>query len=99
MEAARSLGMTYFQSMRHVVLPQAVRRVIPPLSNEFIALLKDTALVSTIALPEIFFVGREVMSKEFNVTPLMGVAMFYLLLTIPLMRLVQNMEKRLAKGD
>jgi His/Glu/Gln/Arg/opine family amino acid ABC transporter permease subunit len=99
MEAARSLGMGYLQSMRYVVLPQAVRRVIPPLSNEFIALLKDTALVSVIALMEVFMVGREQMGRFANVTPLVGVAICYLVLTLPLMRLVQYVEKKLARGD
>lgn len=99
MEASRSLGMTYLQSMRYVVLPQAVRRVIPPLSNEFIALLKDTALVSTIGLLEIFLQGRDLMGRYASVTPLVGVALFFLLVTLPLMRLVQYMEKRLARGD
>lgn len=99
MEAARSLGMTYLQSMRYVVLPQAVRRVIPPLSNEFIALLKDTALVSVIGLGELFQRGRELMGTKASVTPLVGVALYYLLITIPLMRLVQYVENRLAKGD
>lgn len=99
MEAARSLGMGYMKSMRYVILPQAVRRVIPPLSNEFIALLKDTALVSVIALAEVFQRGRELMGTLASVTPLVGVAICYLMLTIPLMRLVQYIEKRMARGD
>ncbi len=99
MEAARSLGMTYLQSMRFVVLPQAVRRVIPPLSNEFIALLKDTALVSVIGLGEMMLRARELMGTKASVTPLVVAAFFYLMITIPLMRLVQVMEKRLSKGD
>lgn len=99
MEASRSLGMTYLQSMRHVVLPQAVRRVIPPLSNEFVMLTKDTALVSTIGLLEVFLQGRDLMGRYASVTPLVGVAFFFLLVTLPLMRGVQYMEKRLARGD
>ena len=99
MEASRSLGMTYMQSMRHIVLPQAVRRVIPPLSNEFIMLTKDTALVAFIGLGEIFLTGKEIMGKKANVTPLVGVALFFLLVTIPAMRGVQYLEKRLARGD
>jgi polar amino acid transport system permease protein len=99
MEAARSLGMGYLKSMRYIVLPQAVRRVIPPLSNEFIALLKDTALVSVISLSEVFQRGRELMGWKANVTPLVGVALCYLIITIPLMRLVQYVEKGLAKTD
>lgn len=99
MEAARSLGMTYLQSMRYVVLPQAVRRVIPPLSNEFIMLTKDTALVAFIGMGEAFMMGKEGMGQAANVTPLVGVALFFLLVTIPAMRGVHYLENRLAKGD
>jgi ABC-type amino acid transport system permease subunit len=99
MEASRSLGMTYMQSMRYIVLPQAVRRVIPPLSNEFVMLTKDTALLAFIGLSEAFLVGKEGMGKVANVTPLVGVAFFFLLVTIPAMRGVQYLEKRLARGD
>lgn len=98
-EASRSLGMTYLQSMRYVVLPQAIRRVIPPLSNEFIMLTKDTALVAFIGLSEVFLVGKEIMGKKFLLAPLVGVAFFFLIVTIPAMRLVQYMEKRLARTD
>jgi polar amino acid transport system permease protein len=99
MEAARSLGMGYLKAMRYVILPQAIRNVIPPLSNEFIALLKDTALVATIGLAEVFFRGREMMGKYANVTPLVGAALCYLIITIPLMRLVQYMTTRLSLKD
>ncbi len=99
MEAARSLGMGYLKAMRYVVLPQAVRNVIPPLSNEFIALLKDTALLSVIALPEVTRRATEMMGKYYNVTPLVGAAICYLIVTIPLMRLVQFMTTRLSIKD
>ena len=99
MEASRSLGMTYLKSMRYVVLPQAVRRVIPPLSNEFVMLTKDSALVSTIGLLEAFLQGRDLMGKYANMTPLMVVAAYFLIVTLPLMRLVQYLETRLARGD
>jgi len=99
MEAARSLGMGYLKAMRYVVLPQAVRNVIPPLSNEFIALLKDTALVATIGLAEVFFRGKEMMGRYANVTPLVWAAICYLIITIPLMRLVQYMNTRLSLKD
>jgi polar amino acid transport system permease protein len=99
MEAARSLGMGYFKAMRYVVLPQAVRNVIPPLSNEFIALLKDTALLSVIALPEVTRRATEMMGKYYNVTPLVGAAICYLIVTIPLMRLVQYMTAKLSIRD
>jgi polar amino acid transport system permease protein len=96
MEAARSLGMGYFKAMRYVILPQAIRNVIPPLSNEFIALVKDTSLVAVITLEEVFHVGRTLMGYYFNVTPLVGVAICYLMITIPMMRLVQYIDKRMA---
>lgn len=99
MEAARSLGMGYFKAMRYVILPQAIRNVIPPLSNEFIALLKDTALVAIIGLAEVFFRGKEMMGRYANVTPLVWAAICYLIITIPLMRLVQYMTTRLSMKD
>ncbi len=98
MEAARSLGMGYMQAMRYVILPQAVRNVIPPLSNEFIALLKDTSLLSVIALAEVLRRGTEMMGKYYNVTPLVCAALCYLMITLPLMRLVQYVSNRLSEG-
>ena len=99
MEAARSLGMGYLQAMRHVVLPQAIRNVIPPLSNEFIALLKDTALLSVIALAEVTRRATEMMGKYYNVTPLVCAAICYLIITLPLMRLVQYVTRKLSMGE
>jgi polar amino acid transport system permease protein len=99
MEAARSLGMGYLKAMRYVILPQAVRNVIPPLSNEFIALVKDTSLLSVIALPEVTRRATEAMGKAYNVTPLVGAAICYLIITIPLMRIVQYMTGRLYLKD
>jgi His/Glu/Gln/Arg/opine family amino acid ABC transporter permease subunit len=99
MEAARSLGMGYFKAMRYVVLPQAVRNVIPPLSNEFIALLKDTALVAFIGLAEVFFRSKEMMGRYANITPIVFAGICYLVITIPLMRLVQYMTTRLSLKD
>lgn len=87
-EAARSLGMSHGQAMRHVILPQAVRKVIPPLLNDFIALTKDTALVSIIGLVELTQAGSDIASEFFNNSGYVLGALFYLLLTIPLARLV-----------
>jgi polar amino acid transport system permease protein len=87
-EAARSLGMSHGQSMRYVVIPQAVRTVIPPLLNDLIALMKDTSLVSVIALAEVVQVGRDIQSKTFNSSALVLGAILFLALTIPLARLV-----------
>jgi len=95
MEAARSLGMNYFQSMRYVILPQAVRVILPPVGNEFISLLKDSSLVSAVAVPDITRRGREFMSATF--TPIETwtmVGLLYLTMTLFSTRLVTWMERR-----
>lgn len=99
MEAARASGMTYGQSMRYVILPQAVRVVLPPLTNEFVAMLKDTSLVSTLAVAELLRVGREMQAWKSNTfSPFAGVAVVYLSMTIPMTKLARYFEKRLATG-
>ncbi len=98
-EAARSLGMTGGQAMRLVILPQAIRRILPPLTNEFVALLKDSALVSMIALFELTTTARYISSQSANAfTPYIGAAIFYLLVTIPASRLVILLERKLRVG-
>ncbi|GAP14109.1 amino acid ABC transporter membrane protein, PAAT family [Longilinea arvoryzae] len=95
MEAARSLGMTYFQAMRYVILPQAVRVILPPVGNEFITLLKDTALVSAVAVPDLTRRGREFMSSTFIIIETwVMVALIYLIMTLLATRLVSWVEKR-----
>ncbi|MHB9149433.1 MAG: amino acid ABC transporter permease [Thermoleophilia bacterium] len=94
MEAARSLGMTYGQSMRYVVLPQAIKVVIPPLTNEFIALIKDTSLASVISVQELLFTAKEKMGVVANPTPLMVAAFVYVIFTIPLIRLAARLETK-----
>ncbi len=94
-EAARSLGMTHFQSMRHVVLPQAVRMVLPPVGNEFIALLKDSCLVSVVAVADLTRRGREFMAVHFNPIEVWTmVALLYLVMTLFLARGVAWIEKK-----
>jgi polar amino acid transport system permease protein len=88
MEAARSLGMSHGQAMRFVIVPQAVRRVIPPLLNDFIALMKDTSLVSVLGATEVVQAGRDIQSETFNGSGLMMGAILFLIVTIPLARLV-----------
>ena len=85
--AARSLGLTRAQAMRHVILPQAVRRVIPPLLNDFIGLQKDTVLVSFIGLVEVFRTAQIKEAAHFNFTPYLAVALVFLVLTLPLTRI------------
>lgn len=89
-EAARSLGMTHVQSMRRVVLPQAVRRVLPPLMNEFIILSKDTSLVGVIAVNEVVSVARNTQAVTFNSSALTVAAVYYLVFTLPLIRIVDG---------
>jgi polar amino acid transport system permease protein len=87
-EAARSLGMSHGQTMRYVIVPQAVRRVIPPLLNDLIALMKDTSLVSFISLSEVVLVGTDLQSKTFNSSALTLGAIMFLIVTLPLARVV-----------
>ena len=84
--AARSLGLTRGQALRHVVLPQAVRRVVPPLLNDFIGLQKDTALVALIGPIEAFRQSQIEVAASFNYTPYLATALIFVLLTIPLAR-------------
>ena len=84
--AARSLGLSQLQTMRYVVVPQAVRRVIPPLLNDFIGLQKDTVLVSYIGVVEIFRETQILSAASFNFTPYVATALVFVLVTIPLAR-------------
>ena len=95
MRAAKSLGMSWMLAMRCVVLPQALRRVLPPLTNEAITLLKNTALVSVIAIPDLLRAGTDIMTWKANTfSPFAGVALFYLCMTLPLVALNARLEKR-----
>lgn len=101
-EAARSLGLSYFQAMRFVIVPQAVRRVIPPLTNEFVILIKDTSLVIVLGLAfnqkELLGVGRDIYNSTFNATAWLGSAAGYLIITLPMIRLVTLLERKLRSG-
>jgi polar amino acid transport system permease protein len=94
MEAARSLGMSHGKAMRYVIVPQAVRKVIPPLLNDFIALMKDTSLVSFLGLIELVQAGRDIQAESYNGSGLVFGAILYLLLTLPLARLVDILIAR-----
>jgi His/Glu/Gln/Arg/opine family amino acid ABC transporter permease subunit len=102
MEAARSLGMTYPQAMRHAIVPQAFRRVIPPLMNEFVILIKDTSLIVVLGLAgsefDLFTQAREGYATTFNATFFTAAAVGYLAVTLPLIRAVNAVEKRLRSG-
>jgi polar amino acid transport system permease protein len=95
MEAARSLGMTYFQAMRSVIIPQALRVVLPPVGNEFIMLIKDTSLVSAVAMADITRRGREYMASHMNpIETWTMVALLYLIITLLSARLISWVERR-----
>jgi polar amino acid transport system permease protein len=90
-DAALSVGLTGAQTMRHVVLPQAIRRVGPPLLNDFVALQKDVALISIIGPQEAFRVAQIYQGENFNYTPIIAAALLYLVITVPLARIVDRM--------
>lgn len=95
MEAARSLGMSYFQSMRYIILPQAIRRVLPPLGNDFIALLKDSSLATVLAVPELTQMGRLRRASTFRYLETFNVvAYLYLAMTLMLSAFVRFLERR-----
>lgn len=102
LEAARALGFSYPSSMRLVVVPQGIRRVLPALVNQFIALLKGSALVYFLGLVagqrELFQVGRDLNAQTGSLSPLVAAGLFYLLLTIPLTHLVNYIDARLRRG-
>ncbi|NUR76352.1 MAG: amino acid ABC transporter permease [Thermoleophilia bacterium] len=89
--AARSLGLSYWQAMRYVVIPQAVRRVIPPLLNDFVGLQKDTALVTVIGVAESVQQAQQFSQNNFNFTSYVVAAVFFILLTIPLARFTDHL--------
>ncbi|MDX6595693.1 MAG: polar amino acid transport system permease protein, partial [Solirubrobacterales bacterium] len=89
-DAALAIGLSDRQATRHVILPQAVRRVAPPLLNDFVALQKDVALVSILGPLEAFRIAQIVEAETFNFTPLIAAALLYLAVTIPLARVVDR---------
>lgn len=98
-EASRSLGLSYIQAMRYVILPQAIRRMLPPFGNEFITLLKDSSLLSAISVAELAFVARSAAGRYLNFeTPLYTIAVIYLAMTIALSWFFSWLEKKYNKG-
>jgi polar amino acid transport system permease protein len=98
MEAARSLGMSHARAMTSIVVPQALRIILPPLTNELILLTKDSSLIYVLgyssATLELTSFGREMLNQEKNLTPLIGIAVCYLMITVPLSVVVRRMEAR-----
>jgi polar amino acid transport system permease protein len=100
MEAARSLGMTYVEAMRYVILPQAFSRVLPPLGNDFIAILKDSSLISVLAVRDITQLGKLYRARTFSSFEAYNtMAFLYLSMTISLSMVVKFIEKRLHRGS
>lgn len=98
-EAARSLGMSAVQTMMFVILPQTVRRILPTMMSEFILLYKDTALLAAVSVGEMTLRAKQITAVTYNQSPYIVAAIFYLLVTIPLGRLVARLENRLAVQD
>ena len=100
MEAGRSLGMTWLQTMRYIIVPQAFKRVIPPLGNEFIAMLKDSSLVSVIGFEEMTRRGQLIIAKTYGSFEIwMSVAVIYLVMTLTISRFVAYLERRYRVHD
>jgi len=99
MEAARSLGMSYGQAMRYIIMPQAFQRILPPLGNVFISMLKDSSLVSTISIQELAFTGSLISETTLRVWEAwIAVACLYLILTLFLTRVVGRLERKMTQG-
>lgn len=98
-EAARTLGMDYVQTMRRIVLPQVFRLILPPVSNETITLVKDTSLVYVLAMNDLMRTTRNLVQRDFDITPFLVAGVFYLLATLVLTMLFERLEKRFSRYD
>ncbi|MEZ0577386.1 amino acid ABC transporter permease [Nocardioides sp. MH1] len=97
--SAEALALSRVQTMRHVVVPQAVRRVVPPLLNDFVSLQKDTALVASLSIFDVLFTARDYANYNYNYAPLVVAAVFFVAMTIPLARLCDWLAVRLARRE
>lgn len=98
-EASKVLGMTYLQTMRQIILPQMIKRVLPPISNETITLVKDTSLIYILAMNDLLRTARTIVQREFDMTPFIIAAVFYLAMTLVLTWMFKKMERRYAAYD
>ena len=98
-EGAKVLGFSYGQTMRRIVLPQVVKRILPPMSNETITLVKDTSLIYVLALNDLLRAARGIVQRDFTITPFIVAAGFYLLMTLVLTWFFQRLEKSHAVYD
>ena len=97
--SAEALALSRAQTMRHVVVPQAVRRVVPPLLNDFVSLQKDTALVASVSLTDSLFAATDYANYHFNFTPIVVVAVFFVAMTLPLARFCDALARRMARRE
>ena len=98
-EASKVLGMTYIQTMRRIILPQMIKRVLPPISNETITLVKDTSLIYVLAMNDLLRTARTIVQREFDMTPFIIAAVFYLAMTLVLTWMFNKLEQRYAAYD
>ncbi len=98
LEAARSLGLSRWQTIRKIIMPQAIPVVIPPLTGNLVAMLKETAVASLVAAPELLKKARELYTSKTNPTSLVAAAIIYLIVLVPLVRLVNMLERRVKRG-
>lgn len=98
-EAAKCLGFSYIQTMRRVIIPQMIKRVLPPISNETITLVKDTSLIYVLAMNDLLRVARGIVQREFDMTPFIIAGIFYLGMTLILTAIFKNLEKKYAAYD
>lgn len=98
-EGAKALGMTYSQLMRRIILPQVIKRVLPPVSNETITLVKDTSLIYVLAMNDLLRTTRALVQRDFTMTPFIVAGVFYLIMTLILTVGFQKLEKRYAAYD
>ena len=98
-EAAKALAMTYPPTMRRIVIPQMIRNVLPPISNETINLVKDTSLIYILAMNDLLRVARTIVQREFDMTPFVIAAVFYLVMTFVLTWIFKKLEAHYAKYD
>lgn len=98
-EASKVLGMTYVQTMRRIILPQMLKRVLPPISNETITLVKDTSLIYVLAMNDLLRTARTIVQREFDMTPFVIAAVFYLTMTLILTWMFKKLEQRYAAYD
>jgi len=97
--SARALGLGHVRTLRHVVVPQAVRRIVPPLLNDFVSLQKDTALVSAVGVFDAVFTAQDYGLYNFNFTPLVVVSAFFVVMTVPLARLTDWLQRRVVERE